>query len=86
MIVKKGIIQVPEGRHIFPKLTVQENLEMGAFHRKDKAGIAADVERVYDLFPRMHERRTPLSGTLSGRDQQMRPMGRAMMSRRSMPR
>jgi len=80
-LAAKGVAMVPEGRGVFSRMTVLENLEMGAFHRKDKAGIAADVERVYDLFPRLKERRTQLSGTMSGGEQQMLAMGRAMMSR-----
>ena len=79
MIVKKGIIQVPEGRHIFPKLTVQENLEMGAFLNDNKAQIEEDMEHVYQLFPRMKERRTQPGGTLSGGEQQMLAIGRGLM-------
>ncbi len=80
-LAAKGVAMVPEGRGVFSRMTVLENLEMGAFHRKDKAGIAADVERVYELFPRLKERRSQLSGTMSGGEQQMLAMGRAMMSR-----
>ncbi len=80
-IVSKGICQSPEGRRIFPRLTTLENLEMGAFHRNDKAGIAEDMERVFTLFPRLKERRTQEGGTLSGGEQQMLAIGRAMMSR-----
>jgi branched-chain amino acid transport system ATP-binding protein len=80
-LAAKGVAMVPEGRGVFSRMTVLENLEMGAFHRKDKAGIAADVERVYELFPRLKERRTQVSGTMSGGEQQMLAMGRAMMSR-----
>ncbi len=80
-IVTKGICQAPEGRRIFPRLTTLENLEMGAFHRNDKAGIAEDMERVFALFPRLKERRGQQGGTLSGGEQQMLAIGRAMMSR-----
>ncbi len=80
-IVVKGICQAPEGRRIFPRLTTQENLEMGAFHRDDKAGIAEDMERVFALFPRLKERRRQEGGTLSGGEQQMLAIGRALMSR-----
>jgi branched-chain amino acid transport system ATP-binding protein len=80
-IVGIGICQAPEGRRIFPRLTTLENLEMGAFHRNDKAGIQQDIERVFGLFPRLKERRTQKGGTLSGGEQQMLAIGRAMMSR-----
>ncbi len=80
-LAARGIAMVPEGRGVFARMTVLENLEMGAFHRNDKAGIAQDVERVYDLFPRLKERRTQLAGTMSGGEQQMLAMGRALMSR-----
>ncbi|MEZ4615018.1 MAG: ABC transporter ATP-binding protein [Caldilineaceae bacterium] len=80
-LVARGIAMVPEGRGVFAKLTVAENLEMGAYHRDDKDGIASDMERVYRLFPRLNERRTQLAGTMSGGEQQMLVMGRAMMSR-----
>jgi branched-chain amino acid transport system ATP-binding protein len=76
-----GIAMVPEGRGIFARMTVLENLEMGAYHRRDKDGIAADLERVYEIFPRLKERRTQVSGTMSGGEQQMLAMGRALMSR-----
>ncbi len=76
-----GLCQVPEGRRIFPRLTVTENLDMGAFFRKDTAGIKEDMERVYELFPKLRERRRQLGGTLSGGEQQMLAMGRALMSR-----
>jgi branched-chain amino acid transport system ATP-binding protein len=79
--VKRGIAPVPEARRLFPKMTVFENLEMGAFTRTDTAGIVEDVERVYELFPRVSERRNQLAGTLSGGEQQMVAMGRALMSR-----
>jgi len=80
-IVKLGICQVPEGRHIFPQLTVQENLDMGAFLRKDKAEIKKDLEYVFDLFPILAERKTQDGGTLSGGEQQMLAMSRALMAR-----
>lgn len=76
----RGISQSPEGRLIFSRMTVQENLEMGAFHRKDKDGIQRDQERVFTLFPRLKERLKQRGGTLSGGEQQMLAMGRAMMS------
>ncbi|MBI9078665.1 MAG: ABC transporter ATP-binding protein [Pseudodesulfovibrio sp.] len=80
-IVAQGICQVPEGRLIFPELTVQENLDMGAFLRKDKDGIKRDMEYCYDLFPILAQRRTQQGGTLSGGEQQMLAIGRALMSR-----
>ncbi|MGQ9547677.1 MAG: ABC transporter ATP-binding protein [Roseiflexus sp.] len=80
-IVDLGVIQSPEGRRIFPRLTVRENLEIGAFLRNDKAGIAEDMERVFHLFPRLHERLNQRGGTLSGGEQQMLAIGRALMSR-----
>jgi len=80
-IVKHGISQVPEGRRIFAEMSVQENLEMGAFTRKDKAGVEKDFEIVYNRFPRLKERRKQQTGTLSGGEQQMLAMGRALMSR-----
>jgi branched-chain amino acid transport system ATP-binding protein len=79
--VVRGISQAPEGRGIFPGMTVLENLEMGAYTRRDKAAIAADQERVFELFPRLLERRRQPGGTLSGGEQQMLAVGRAMMSR-----
>ncbi|RIK44999.1 MAG: ABC transporter ATP-binding protein [Chloroflexi bacterium] len=79
-LVAKGIAMVPEGRGVFAKLTVAENLEMGAYFRNDKAGIAADIERVYDLFPRLRERRKQLAGTMSGGEQQMLAIGRGLMA------
>ena len=78
-IVRKGLVQVPEGRHIFPKMTVQENLEMGAFLKNDPAQIRRDLDRVYELFPRMKERRNQAGGTLSGGEQQMLAIGRGLM-------
>lgn len=80
-IVKKGLIQVPEGRRVFAELTVKDNLMMGAYLRYDKAGIASDLEMVYTRFPRLKERLWQISGTLSGGEQQMLAMGRALMSR-----
>ena len=80
-IVRLGLAQSPEGRKIFPRLTVLENLEMGAFIRNDKAGIAKDIDRVMGLFPILGERRSQAGGTLSGGEQQMLAVGRAMMSR-----
>lgn len=80
-IVRRGISQVPEGRRTFAPLTVLENLELGAFLRKDKAGIAADMEQVFARFPRLAERKSQAAGTLSGGEQQMLAMGRALMSR-----
>jgi branched-chain amino acid transport system ATP-binding protein len=79
-LVYKGIAMVPEGRGVFAKLTVEENLEMGAFSRKDKGGINQSFERVYTLFPRLKERRTQVAGTLSGGEQQMLATGRALMT------
>jgi len=79
-IVDKGIIQVPEGRGVFGRLTVQENLEMGAYTRDDKGGIATSFDRVFALFPRLKERRGQVAGTLSGGEQQMLATGRALMA------
>ena len=80
-IVRKGLIQVPEGRRIFANLSVRDNLEMGAFTRTDKGGIKDDLEMVYEMFPRLKERLRQVSGTLSGGEQQMLAMGRALMSK-----
>jgi len=80
-IVSRGIALVPEGRGVFARLTVRENLDMGAFLRKDKAAARADQARVYELFPRLAERRAQLAGTLSGGEQQMLAIGRALMAR-----
>lgn len=80
-IVSLGLCQVPEGRHVFANMTVMENLELGAYLRKDKDGIAKDLEDVFNKFPRLLERKNQLSGTLSGGEQQMLAMGRALMSR-----
>jgi branched-chain amino acid transport system ATP-binding protein len=79
--VKRGIAPVPEARRLFPRMTVLENLEMGAFTREDAAEIAADLQRVFELFPRIKERLLQLAGTLSGGEQQMVAMGRALMAR-----
>jgi branched-chain amino acid transport system ATP-binding protein len=80
-VTEKGIIQVPEGRRIFPRMTVAENLEMGAFLRKDAEGIKEDLEQVFTLFPRLKERINQKGGTLSGGEQQMLAMGRGIMAR-----
>ena len=80
-IVSKGITLVPEGRRVFPDLTVLENLKIGAYLRSDKDGIAHDLEWVYELFPRLKERSWQAAGTLSGGEQQLRAVGRALMSR-----
>jgi branched-chain amino acid transport system ATP-binding protein len=80
-IVEMGVSQSPEGRRIFSRMTVQENLEMGAFARRDQAGINADLERTLELFPRLKERLKQRGGTLSGGEQQMLAIGRALMSR-----
>ena len=79
-IVSRGISQSPEGRRLFPRMSVVENLEMGAFQRKDRSTYDDDIERVYRLFPRLHERRTQKAGTLSGGEQQMCAIGRALMA------
>lgn len=80
-IVEKGISHVPEGRRVFPGLTVLENLEMGAYVRKDRKDITTDLNRVFNHFPRLKERKQQLAGTLSGGEQQMLAMGRALMSK-----
>ena len=80
-IVARGISQVPEGRAIFSRLTVRENLEMGAYQRRDRAAITADIERVVGIFPRLRERMKQDGGTLSGGEQQMLAIGRALMAR-----
>ncbi len=80
-IAMRGVAQSPEGRMIFPRMTVLENLEMGAYARKDKTGFKDDLDRVFNLFPRLKERITQKGGTLSGGEQQMLAMGRALMAR-----
>ena len=80
-VVEKGICQAPEGRRIFPRMTVLENLEMGAFARKDAAAVREDLDRVLSLFPRLKERLQQRGGTLSGGEQQMLAIGRALMAR-----
>jgi branched-chain amino acid transport system ATP-binding protein len=80
-IVELGISQSPEGRRLFPHMTVLENLEMGAFQRRDRAGIREDLDRVYSLFPRLAERKNQRAGTMSGGEQQMCAIGRALMAR-----
>ena len=80
-VVKMGISQAPEGRRLFPRMSVLENLEMGAFQRKDRSGIREDRDRVFELFPRLQERRHQKAGTLSGGEQQMCAVGRALMAR-----
>ncbi|HET6850106.1 MAG TPA: ABC transporter ATP-binding protein [Gaiellales bacterium] len=80
-IVKLGIAQSPEGRRLFPRMSVRENLDMGAFNREDQSEIDTDIEHVYTLFPRLGERRNQQAGTLSGGEQQMCAIGRALMSR-----
>jgi len=80
-LVKQGLAMVPEGRGVFTRMTITENLQMGAHIRRDKDGIAADMEKVFTIFPRLKERATQLAGTMSGGEQQMLAMGRALMSR-----
>ncbi len=80
-LVKKGLAMVPEGRGVFTRMTIAENLQMGAYIRSDASAIAADMDKVYTTFPRLKERRDQLAGTLSGGEQQMLAMGRALMSR-----
>ncbi len=80
-IVSRGVCLVPEGRHVFPNLTVDENLTLGAYSRSDKAGIAADRKKVFAFFPRLEQRITQKAGTLSGGEQQMLAVGRALMTR-----
>ena len=80
-LVKQGLAMVPEGRGVFTRMTITENLQMGAHIRKDKAGIAEDMERVFTTFPRLKERKDQLAGTMSGGEQQMLAVGRALMSR-----
>jgi branched-chain amino acid transport system ATP-binding protein len=80
-VVKLGICQAPEGRRLFSRMSVYDNLQMGAYSRRDRQGIQEDLERVYALFPRVHERRSQLAGTLSGGEQQMVAVARALMAR-----
>ena len=80
-LVKEGLAMVPEGRGVFTRMTITENLQMGAYIRSDKAGIAEDIEKMFVLFPRLRERKDQLAGTMSGGEQQMLAMGRALMSR-----
>jgi branched-chain amino acid transport system ATP-binding protein len=79
-LVERGLIMVPEGRGVFARMTITENLQMGAYTRNDKAGIAADIEKMFGIFPRLKERATQLAGTMSGGEQQMLAMARALMS------
>ena len=79
-LVKMGLVMVPEGRGVFARMTITENLQMGAYIRNDKAGIAADIEKMFTIFPRQRERKDQLAGTMSGGEQQMLAMGRALMS------
>ncbi len=80
-LVHQGLVMVPEGRGTFTRMTIVENLQMGAFIRNDKAEIAADIDKVFAIFPRLKERATQLAGTMSGGEQQMLAMGRALMAR-----
>ena len=80
-LVKQGLAMVPEGRGVFARMTITENLQMGAYIRNDKANILADIDKVFTIFPRLKERKDQLAGTLSGGEQQMLAMGRALMSR-----
>jgi branched-chain amino acid transport system ATP-binding protein len=80
-LVKQGLAMVPEGRGVFTRMTIIENLQMGAYIRDDKEGIAADMEKMFSIFPRLRERKDQLAGTMSGGEQQMLAMGRALMSR-----
>ena len=80
-LVKDGLAMVPEGRGVFARMTIIENLQMGAYIRADKSGIAADMEKMFNIFPRLRERKDQLAGTMSGGEQQMLAMGRALMSR-----
>jgi branched-chain amino acid transport system ATP-binding protein len=80
-VVKRGISQSPEGRKLFPRMTVRENLEMGAFQRTDRSNFKEDLDRVFDLFPRLAERINQKAGTMSGGEQQMCAIGRALMAR-----
>jgi branched-chain amino acid transport system ATP-binding protein len=80
-LVRKGLVMVPEGRGVFARMTITENLQMGAYTRSDRAGILADIEKMFTIFPRLRERKDQLAGTMSGGEQQMLAMGRALMSR-----
>ena len=80
-LVEQGLVMVPEGRGVFSRMTITENLQMGAFVRNDAAAIASDIDRVFGIFPRLKERRAQLAGTMSGGEQQMLAMGRALMAR-----
>ena len=80
LIVTRGVVQVPEGRRTFARLTVEENLKMGGYSVKDKADVGRGIERAYEMFPRLRERRSQIAGTLSGGEQQMLAMGRGLMS------
>ena len=80
-LVGEGLVMVPEGRGVFTRMTITENLQIGAYVRNDKAGIAADIQRMFDIFPRLRERKDQLAGTMSGGEQQMLAMGRALMAR-----
>jgi branched-chain amino acid transport system ATP-binding protein len=80
-LVKQGLVMVPEGRGVFSRMTITENLQMGAYVRDDADGIAADIDKVFGIFPRLKERRAQLAGTMSGGEQQMLAMGRALMAR-----
>ncbi|MBP6616743.1 MAG: ABC transporter ATP-binding protein [Xylophilus sp.] len=80
-LVKQGLAMVPEGRGVFARMTITENLQMGAYIRNDKAEIALDIEKMFTIFPRLRERKDQLAGTMSGGEQQMLAMGRALMSR-----
>jgi branched-chain amino acid transport system ATP-binding protein len=80
-LVKMGMAQSPEGRRVFPRMSVLENLEMGAFQREDQSEVGADIERVYEMFPRLRERKDQKAGLMSGGEQQMLAMGRALMAR-----
>ncbi|MDP2035163.1 MAG: ABC transporter ATP-binding protein [Polaromonas sp.] len=80
-LVRDGLAMVPEGRGVFTRMTITENLQMGAYIRDDKAGIAEDIEKMFTIFPRLRERKDQLAGTMSGGEQQMLAMGRALMSR-----
>src|SRR5690606_39275517 len=80
-IISMGVSHCPEGRRVFPQMTVHENLEMGAYVCKDRSAVAADIEKMYEAFPRLNERREQAAGTLSGGEQQMLAIARALMSR-----